>query len=402
MQSSVVRFLFSACVALAWFPFASAQNVRELGVVDVTGATTLPVKISASSPELEQLAKIAFGAHGRYRLVAGGEAFAIAFTAVSTTQVRVEVRRGTNVVTTQTVTGSSARTALLRAADVAVKASSGLNGFFASRLAFISERTGSPEVYTGDLFSGEVKQITNDRAQAVTPRWSPDGSRLLYTSYYKSGFPDIFQIDLRTQQRTTFVSFKGTNSGARFSPDGSQVVMVLSGEGNPEVYVSNAQGRNVSRRTRTPNAVESSPSFSPDGSQIIFTSDSAGGPQLYVIPAAGGAPRRLATNISGYCAEADWNRVDRNKIAFTIRSGRGYQVAVYNLSGGSAATIVSSRVGSQDVIEPSWLADGRHLVVTARAANQRSLWIVDSETGKATRISTAAMGQVSQASVLAP
>ncbi len=62
--------------------------------------------------------------------------------------------------------GTSARNALLRAADVAVKASSGLNGFFASRLAFISERTGHPEVYTGDLFSGEVKQITNDRAQA--------------------------------------------------------------------------------------------------------------------------------------------------------------------------------------------------------------------------------------------
>ncbi len=402
MHSSVFRFLFSACVALIAGSSVSAQGVRELGVVELTGATTLPVKITGSTAELDQLAKIAFGAHGRYRVVAAGEAFALTFTAVSPTQVRVEVRRGTTVVTTQTVNGTSARNALLRAADVAVKASSGLNGFFASRLAFISERTGHPEVYTGDLFSGEVKQITNDRAQAVTPRWSPDGTRLLYTSYYKSGFPDIFQIDLRTQQRTTFVSFKGTNSGARFSPDGSQVVMILSGEGNPEVYVSNAQGRNVSRRTRTPNAVESSPSFSPDGSQIIFTSDSAGGPQLYVMPAAGGSPRRLATNISGYCAEPDWNRVDANKVAFTIRSGKGFQVAVYELSGRNPATIVSSKIPSTDVIEPSWLADGRHVICTARAANQRSLWIVDTETGKATRVSTAAMGQVSQASVLAP
>jgi TolB protein len=314
----------------------------------------------------------------------------------------VDVRRGAAAVTSQVVNGSSTRNALLRAADVAVRATSNLPGFFASRLAFISERTGKPEVYTGDLFFGEVRQLTSDNAQALTPRWSPDGSRILYTSYFRSGFPDIFQIDLNTLQRTTFVSFKGTNSGARFSPDGRQVVMILSGEGNPEVYVSNAQGRQVSRRTRTANAVESSPSFSPDGSQIVFTSDAAGGPQLYVMPAAGGSPRRLATNISGYCAEPDWNRVDANKIVFTIRQGRGFQVAVHDMSGRTPTTVVSSKIPSTDVIEPSWLPDGRHIVCTARAANQRALWIVDTETGKATRISPAAMGQASQASVLAP
>jgi hypothetical protein len=38
----------------------------------------------------------------------------------------------------------------------------------------------------------------------------------------QGGFPDIFQIDLGDYQRTTFVSFKGTNSGAHFSPDGAR------------------------------------------------------------------------------------------------------------------------------------------------------------------------------------
>src|SRR5690606_30885121 len=140
---------------------------------------------------------------------------------------------------------------------------------------------------------------------------------------------DIFMIDLNSLQRTTFVSFKGTNSGARFSPDGQQVAMVLSGEGNPEVYVSNAEGRRVSRRTRT-SAVEASPTFSPDGSQLLFTSDAAGGPQLCTMPAAGGTARRVPTNISGYCAEPDWNHADPNKIAFTMRIGKGFQIGVYD------------------------------------------------------------------------
>ena len=51
-----------------------------------------------------------------------------------------------------------------------------------------------------------------------------------------------------------------------------------------------------------------------------------------------------------------------------------------------------------DAIEPCWLADGRHLIYTAREANQRSLWILDTETRKTRRISPSALGQASQAS----
>ncbi len=163
----------------------------------------------------------------------------------------------------------------------------GLRGFFASRLVFIGERTGHQEIYTADLFFGDVRQITHDRAIAMTPRWAPDGEKVIYTSFFKSGSPDIFEIDLGTYQRTTFVSFKGTNSGAHFSPDGRQVAMVLSGEGEPEIYVSNANGRNVSRRTHS-DEVKASPCWSPDGTRLVFTMQP--GPQLYVMAASGGTP----------------------------------------------------------------------------------------------------------------
>lgn len=139
--------------------------------------------------------------------------------------------------------------------------------------------------------------------------------------------------------------------------------------------------------------------FSPDGSQIVFTSDAAGGPQLYIMPAAGGQARRLPTRISGYCAEPDWSKADPNKIAFTVRSGRGFQIAVHDLAAG-VAKVVSKQ--ANDAIEPSWLADGRHLVFTARAAGASSLWILDTENGKATQLSAAGAGKVSQASVLDP
>jgi TolB protein len=412
--------IFAVAALTATVPSFAESGSRDLGNVIISAdLKTIPVTVSGSTPELNNLANLAFNAHGRYRRVPSGGSFDIKFTQVAANQVQVTVTKrnssvsvetdvggrtysaaggstGGGVVLNQVAQGTSTRNALFRAADMAVKATSGLKGFFASRLAFISEYSGKSEVFTGDLFFGEVRQITKDNAQAITPRWSPDGGKILYTSFYKSGFPDIFMLDLNSLQRTTFVSFKGTNSGARFSPTGSQVAMVLSGEGNPEIYVSNAQGRGVARRTRT-SAVEASPAWSPDGSRLIFTSDAAGGPQLYVMPAAGGTGQRLPTSISGYCAEPDWSAGDPNKIAFTARVGRGYQIAVYDMAKRTPAKIVSK--APVDAVEPAWLADGRHLVYTERAANSRSICILDTETGKTTKLSPSQLRQTSQASV---
>ncbi len=392
-------FLRLALIFSLGLTVASAQT--KIGEVIVTADTkTVPVRVSSTNPELNSLAIQAFRSHGRYRVVASGYTYDIKFTPVGATQVRVEIARSSGTpVHSEVATGSSSRNALLRAADIAVEKTNGLGlkGFFTAKVAFIGERTGKKEIYVSDLFFGEVKQITRDNAQALGPRWSPDGSKLLYTSYFKSGFPDIFQIDLNSYQRTTFVSFKGTNSGARYSPNGSQVAMVLSGEGNAEIYVSDANGKRVSRRTRT-DAVEASPCFSPDGGRIVFTSDAAGGPQLYIIPAGGGSMQRVPTNISGYCAEPDWSRANPNKIAFTARIGRGYQIAVHDFSKGKSAQASNAPF---DGVEPSWLPDGRHLVYTARDRTTSRICILDTESGASMPISPTSFGPALQASVWA-
>jgi TolB protein len=296
------------------------------------------------------------------------------------------------------VAGTSWRNALLRAADAAVVQTNGLGlrGYFASKLTFIGERTGHQEVYTGDLFFGEVRQITNDRAIALKPRWAPDGRKVVYTSYYHSGFPDIFLMDLDSYQRITFESFRGTNDGARFSPDGSRVAMVLTGEGNSEIYVSDAEGREVARRTHYVSD-KASPCWSPDGQRIVFASSP--GPQLYMMSAGGGPVQRITYGISSYCAEPDWSRGNPDRIAFTARVGHdNYQIAVLTLSDGEGKIVSHAPF---DGLEPSWLPDGRHLVYTARTAYASRVCILDTETGKSVPISPSTFGPTLQADVWA-
>lgn len=373
---------------------------RDIGTINVAADTqTTAITLSSSSPELQNLALKAFGAHGRYRPVASGGSFNLTFTPAGANQVTVSITKGSaeTPVHTETVSGTNWRNALLRAADVAVTKTSGLRGFFAGRLAFVGETTGRTEIYTSDVFFGDVLRWTSDGKQTMSPRWSPDGTKIVFTSY-RTSFPDIYVLELTNRRISLLASFKGTNSGGRYSPDGSRVAMVLSGEGNPEVYVGNAQGRQIRRLTNTP-AVEASPSWSPDGSRLVYVSDSAGGPQLYTMSATGGVPTRLATNISGYCAEPDWSAANPDRIAFTAKMGSGYQIGVFDLA--ARASKIASKAPT-DAIEPVWMADGRHVICTFRAANTRSLYLLDTESGRATRLSPTSLGNASGAAYLAP
>jgi TolB protein len=364
-----------------------AQGSRKIGEVSVSvDANTIPVRIVASSPELQGAADTAFNAHGRYRRVASGHAYELKFTAVSANQVRVDITRGSagTPVASEVATGTNARNALFRAADIAVQKTSGLNlrGFFTARLAFVVNRGNKGEIYASDLFLGETKQLTRDNSLVLTPRWAPDASRIIYTSYFRKGAPDIYLLDPVTGRRDEFASFKGTNSGARFSPNGQQVAMTLSGQGNAEIWTGSAQGRNLVRRTRS-DTVKASPCWSPDGSRIVFTMEP--GPQLYVMSAAGGTPQRLNVGFS-YAAEPDWSRANPNKIACTVRVGGRYQIAVYDMATGTGKVVSKADF---DGIEPAWLADGRHLVYTARDRSTSVLSILDTETGKSVRITPA-------------
>lgn len=381
------RHFLASGLAAAAAPAFGAQPSRNIGEVRIDVDTaTVPVRVSGASPDLQALALTAFRAHGRYRLVSSGQAFDLKFLAAGANQVRVEITRGSagTLVHAETVAGSTPRQALLKAADVAVVKTNGLGlrGFFTARLAFVSRRAGRGEIYTSDLFLGEARQITRDNAHVLSPRWSPDGSRVIYTSYFRSNAPDVFVSNVSSGARETLISFRGTNSGARFSPSGQQIAVVMTGEGSSEIYVTNAQGRQPSRKTRS-DAVKSSPCWSPDGSQLVFAMEP--GPQLYQMPAAGGSPRRLALNLGTYAAEPDWSRTDRNKIACTVRVGRQYQIGVFDL--GKGAGKVASKA-SFDGVEPTWLADGRHLVYTARDRTSSVLCVLDTETGNSTRLGT--------------
>ncbi|MDX2109783.1 MAG: biopolymer transporter Tol [Verrucomicrobiota bacterium] len=379
-------------------------------IVTSGGVATRPVTILSSDPKLQSLMERAFRTHGAYSVVQRQEAIEILkFEPAGANAINYSIL---NAKTNQTLgtgsaTGANLSNAALRAGDSIVTYQVKIPGYFAGKIAFISDRTGSSEVYTSDLFFEAVSQLTKDKAHCLLPNFSPDGRRLLYTTYYRGGFPDIHEINLTSMSRTpkAFASYTGTNTGAVFSPNGSMVAMILSLSGNAELYTAPASGKPLNRITRS-SGLESDPSFSPDGTRIVYASDAPGRPQLYEIPASGGAAKRIQTNISGYCAEPDWNPVNVNQIVFTCAAGREFELALWDMTTKKSRIITN---GPGDAVEPRWLRDGRHVIYTERTGTYRKLMIVDTaadasgkSSGKGREIHNKSVGNTSQAAYVYP
>lgn len=257
-----------------------------------------------------------------------------------------------------------------RAADDIIQAVTGRRGMASGRLVIVGNRTKAKELYLCDADGANPVQLTQDRSISLAPRWSPDARTIVYTSYLKR-FPDVYSIDVASGSRRIVANFPGLNTGGAISPAGREMALVLSRQGNPEIYVKNMAGGQVTRLTTTPQAGEASPAWSPDGNRIVYVSDQAGTPQLYVISRSGGRPQRLTSRGLENVAP-DWGA--NGWIVFASKLGGRYQICVIHPD---TQEIRQLTADGADYEDPSWAPDGRHIACARTAGYRSSIYLVD-------------------------
>ena len=277
--------------------------------------------------------------------------------------------------------GQDLRRAVHKLSDDIVQTIAKERGIAQTKVAFVWAHNGTKELAVMDYDGYNVKQLTYDRSISVRPRWSPDGRKIVYTSY-KNLFPDVLEVDLYTGQRLRLASYPGLNTGAAFSPDGLSIALTLSKTGNPELYTMDAQGGNLRQLTHTRGG-ESSPTWSPDGRSITYVSDDSGAPQIWTMSKDGGAATRVTVSPS-YNTEPDWSRPPANSdmkpmLAVTSRVGGKFQIGVYESSSGAVRPVAAD---GSDNADPSWAPDGRHLVFTKTAHWRAQLYLLDVVSGE--------------------
>lgn len=383
-------------IIFCWATASVLCAAKNIGEAIRSGNQQLALVLESQDPALLQLANRAFALHGGLRLVAEQQAqYRAQFVWVSEKTLRISLLdlQDARSPDPRIIQASSKQAAILKGCDYLVESLFRRPGFFAGQLAFVVKKSATSEVYTSDLLFSQVRPVTVDRSLVASPTWQPDGRGLLYTTYFKSGFPDIYHLDLGRRVRQVFAAYKGTNSGAAYSPNGEFVAMSLSSRSGSDLYVSDAKGKNI-RRVTDGKSLETSPDWSPDGRQLVFESDQAGRPQLYRLNVSGGTPQRIATKVSSYCSEPSWNPIHPNLIAFTVAISGGFQIAVHDLKTGQSEVLTQERDAA---VEPEWLNDGRHLVMTIRRAGQTRLALLDTWSQKVVALHSSKLGAASAA-----
>ncbi len=276
-------------------------------------------------------------------------------------------------------------------ADQVYERITGETGYFDTRVAFISEsgpkNARLKRLAIMDYDGANVQYLTDSRAIVLAPRFSPNGDRVIYTSY-ESGFPQVYLMDVATVTRRPLDALPDTMSFApRFSPDGNRVVYSESVGGNSDLYLLDLNSGQRTRLTQAP-SIETAPSFSPDGTQIVFESDRSGTQQIYVMPVSGGEARRISSGDGRYGTPVWSPRGDL--IAFTKQLGGRFHIGVMRTNGSEERLLTASFLDEG----PTWAPNGRVIMFTretAGADGAPALYSVDISGRNLQRVATPGM-----------
>jgi TolB protein len=266
-----------------------------------------------------------------------------------------------------------------RFADSVLKAVTGIQGPFDTRIAFVSTRGGRfKEVYIASPDGGGLYRVTDNPTINLFPKFARSAASVLYLSY-KTGEPALYLFDVAARTEIRIGSPHGTVIGGALTPDGSRIVAAVENTGHTNLYLLDRSGEQIRQLTEG-HAINVNPAISADGRQLAFTSDRSGAPQIYVMN-LGGGPARRVTYQGNYNTSPSFSP-DGKWIAYQSRTG-GFNIFIIPAAGGQPTQLTQNAGSNQS---PCWSPDGRYLLFSSTRSGHERLYLMQvntqSQTGK--------------------
>lgn len=273
---------------------------------------------------------------------------------------------------------AAAHVVVADARSVAASAFPGENGL----IAFVSDRSGSFDIYVMDPDGGSVTRLTTTAEREDFPVWSPDGTRLAFSA---GPFDEqsIFVMNADGSGVTQLTDSPGRDYEPAWSPDGTQILFA-SDRGRTrafsQVYVMDADGSDETLLVSAPAAGSAhSPSWSPDGDRIAYAWTESGtiGDTMFVA-APDGSDATVVLEMPDGLGELDWSP-DGSRIVFLGRTDGGSSIDLYvvEVAGGVVTQLTDGARG----ITPRWSPDGQLITFTRSSESGLvdDVWVMNAD-----------------------
>src|SRR5918999_1952691 len=91
------------------------------------------------------------------------------------------------------------------------------------QIAFVSLRDGNDEIYVMDAEGGDQTNLSNNDADDFNPSWSPDGTKIAFTSDRENGNFDIYVMNADGSGQTRLTDDPANDFNPSWSPDGEKI-----------------------------------------------------------------------------------------------------------------------------------------------------------------------------------
>jgi TolB protein len=269
-----------------------------------------------------------------------------------------------------------ARTLAHRFADaIILRLGGGINGIAETKIYFVSSRSGTKEIWSMDYDGQNQHQVTHLGTISLSPRISPDNSRIAFASLGRNGWDlRMYSLDLGRMVSFPAGTAGGSNQSPAWTSDGTRLAFSSSRSGDPEIWVADASGANLRRLTSFAGP-DVSPTWDPrSNAQLAWVSGRTGLPQIYIMDQDGANVQRLTDG--GYAVSPSWSP---NGQFLTFSWNRKYGPGdpggqdIYVMDIASKRWLqVTHESGSNDF--PSWAPDGRHIVFERVIGGHSQIW----------------------------
>lgn len=162
-----------------------------------------------------------------------------------------------------------------------------LLGGGSGQIAFVSERSGQPQVWVMNSDGSQPEQITQLQDGACQPDWSPDGTRLVIVSPCKGKQEEyagssLFLIQKDGSGLTPLATLPGGDFDPAWSPDGSIIALTSLRGGRAQIYLYHLGDDTVTRLSPQP-VYDRQPAWSRDGQYIAFSTTRMGKSQIWTM-----------------------------------------------------------------------------------------------------------------------